>query len=919
MPTADHWSVRLDKWSYVIGSASVVLAGLLGYLAGGRAGILAAFAGLIPPVLWQAMTERRARTRAERKLLRIAGERFVAPQIPLPAADPSPVEDEDARPPGSVLRYLRAEAEIVAFRARPELDVLHAWAAADPRVDVHLVVGEGGAGKTRLALQLGNELSEASRWRFYWVPAGAEADAVQAALAEPTPVLLVLDYAETRPGIRDALGQVITSTEAAKVRVLLLARGAGEWWLQLIASAPMVVSETLAAIQPLTLGPLTDPAGQHDVYRQALQAFAVRRGVGCPDTPMPPTVGPSVPVLVVHAAALVAVLDHEHGVTGGAAAGRAGLIDVLLRHEERYWQQTQAQYSLVLGPALARRVIAAGTLLGADDEASADLLLSSIGELAEAQTRARAARWLHDLYPPDQGTAGQREWIGALRPDLVAEHLVVAVLSGQPRLASRLLDGQDTRRVGRALTVMGRAALTDPAAWDLMGSLLAAGSGQLTMAALAVATETNPHVGDLLADLLETREWPPEVLAQIAAALPATTVALAQTGAVTYQRLADASVPGSEDQARNLVELSSYAAQMGRREDALAAIDDAVTAYRQLADGRPDAFLPDLAMALSNQSNRLSDLGRREDALAAINEATTAYRQLAEARPDVFLPDLAAALNNQARCLSGLGRREDAQAIIDEAVAIRRQLAAARPDAFLPDLAMALNNQSNSLSGLGRREDALAAINEATTAYRQLAEARPDAFLPDLAAALNNQSNSLSGLGRRENALAAINEAVAIRRQLAEARPDAFLPDLATALNNQSLRLSDLGRREDGLAAIDEAVTIRRQLAAAQPEAFLPDLAAALTNQTMLLFGLGHGEDAQAAIDEAVTIHRELAAARPDAFLPNLATALNNQSNCLSDLGRREDALAAIDEAVTIRRQLALPVRTRSWPSWPWR
>jgi tetratricopeptide (TPR) repeat protein len=130
------------------------------------------------------------------------------------------------------------------------------------------------------------------------------------------------------------------------------------------------------------------------------------------------------------------------------------------------------------------------------------------------------------------------------------------------------------------------------------------------------------------------------------------------------------------------------------------------------------------------QSVGLSDLGRREDALAAIKEAVDVYRELARARPDAFLPDLAVSLNNQSVGLSDLGRREDALAAIKEAVAIRRELARARPDAFLPDLAMSLNNQSNRLSDLGRREDALAAIEEAIQLVLPMLE-RGSYGLPD--------------------------------------------------------------------------------------------------------------------------------------------------------------------------------------------
>jgi hypothetical protein len=66
--------------------------------------------------------------------------------------------------------------------------------------------------------------------------------------------------------------------------------------------------------------------------------------------------------------------------------------------------------------------------------------------------------------------------------------------------------------------------------------------------------------------------------------------------------------------------------------------------YRGLAAARPDAFTPDLATSLNNPANRLSDLGRREDALAAAEEAVRLRRALAAARPDAFGLELARSL-----------------------------------------------------------------------------------------------------------------------------------------------------------------------------------------------------------------------------------------------------------------------------------
>ena len=79
-------------------------------------------------------------------------------------------------------------------------------------------------------------------------------------------------------------------------------------------------------------------------------------------------------------------------------------------------------------------------------------------------------------------------------------------------------------------------------------------------------------------------------------------------------------------------------------------------------------------MSLNNLANVLSDLGRREEALTAAQEAADLYRALARARPEAFTPDLAMSLNNLAAMLSTLGRREEALTAAQEAADIRRNI-----------------------------------------------------------------------------------------------------------------------------------------------------------------------------------------------------------------------------------------------------
>ena len=883
-----------------MGALAVLLAaglgGLAGTTAGVAAGVLAAMAGLAPPTVLAVAIELRARNAARAKRRQELLKAFASPE---PADDREEGGENRADlTVRDVARYLRPEEAVVTFRDRLELAGLLEWCAAGGRVAVRLVTGSGGAGKTRLALRLGQELA-GSGWQPLWVPGGREGEAAAAVRELGQPCVLVVDYAETRVGLGALLGDV-AGWDGPDMRIVLLARGSGEWWQRLAASTEDRVARLLGE-PPVTLGPLASPGGQAVLFSEALTAFAGKLGVAEPPAKPPVLEGPEPVVLVVHAAALLAVLDHERG--GCQARSSGEVLERLLDHEARYWARSAAARGLGLDAAIQRRAVAVGCLIGAGSEAAAARLLACLPDLADSgERRGQVARWLHDLYPENRpGEAGPGEWIGPLRPDLVAEHLVVSELFEHQDLVPGLFADLEEDRAAQALTVLARAALTQPAALSLLRDALTAHAEQLAVPAMSVAIETNPAVGELVSEALSARPTSVQALERIAAAAPYPSFALAPVAAtVLAQLIGQTTDAGSR--ASRLASLSNRLGELGRREEALAASEEAVAIRRELARARPDAFLPDLAMSLNNQSADLADMGRREEALAAIEEAIAIRRSLARAQPDTFLPDLARSLSNQSADLADLGRREEALAASEEAVTTYRGLARARPDAFLPALAMSLNNQSVQLGALGRREEALAASEEAVTAYRGLARARPDAFLPDLATLLNNQSVRLSALGRREEALAVIEEAVTIRRGLARARPDAFLPDLALSLNNQSEDLADLGRREEALAASEEAVTTYRGLARARPDAFLPDLAMSLNNQSFQLSALGRREEALAVIEEAVTTYRDLARARPRIFGSALSRSLAHLAGLLSALGRNTEAETARAEAESVRQ-----------------
>ncbi len=571
----------------------------------------------------------------------------------------------------AVARYLRPEEAVVPFRRRPQLDELLSWCVSGGHAAARLLTGDGGAGKTRLALRLGEELA-AHGWQPLWVPRGSEREAVAAVHTIGQPCVLVVDYAETRGELAGLLDDVAADHDGPDLRVLLLVRSAGEWWQQLLAGAEERTATLLEAGEPLTLGPVPAPGGMQEVFDEAVAAFAHKMGTGRPEARLVLS-DPDPVVLVVHAAALLAVVDDAAGIhPRDQAVSGSEVLEALLRHEARYWARSAAGRGLDLDVSVLRLAVAVGCLIGADSQSAAGALLSCVPDLDSAERRGRVARWLHDLYPapPDSG-ADEREWLGPLRPDRLAEQLVTSQLVDRPELIAPLFTGLGQARGARALTVLARAALTQDRAVGLLRSALAADPDHLAVPAVSVAVETNPVLGELLSQVLGGQPVSRETLSQVAVACPYPSLALAAPAAVVLQHLADDAVDDNE-RARWLVDFSNRLGDLGRREEALAAIEEAAAVYRDLARARPDAFLPALATSLNNQSLRLADLGRREEALAAIEEAVTIRRGLARARPAVFASRLASSLENQAVILSALGRDAEGQAARDEAAAIRR-------------------------------------------------------------------------------------------------------------------------------------------------------------------------------------------------------------------------------------------------------
>jgi len=446
---------------------------------------------------------------------------------------------------GRVLALLRPQARVVPYWPRPELDELLGWCRVPGKAAVRLVTGEGGAGKTRLAIELARILEDEG-WQTLWAPLGTEPEALRAAQQIARPIVLLVDYAETRTGMLGFLTDAAADLGGPDLRVVLLARNSGEWWHKLVNGADHKLADLLVA-RPIHLGAVPREAAQSEVFHAAVTGFAARLGVSLPAVRLTLS-DPEAEILVVHAAALSSVLYPIEG-PGGAVGGRprsgAEVLESLLRLEIRYCAHAAAARGLDLDRSVQRRAVAAVSLIGADSESAATGLLSRLPDLeGSADRRSRVAHWLQGLYPA-QATAdhGDTEWIGSLRPDRAAEHLIVGEFAAQPDLIPALFTGLDESRAKRALTVLARAALNYPGAVPLLARALAADPEHLALPALSVAVETNPVMDGLIADTLAVQAIPNPVLERIAAAVPRRSPVLARTAATVLQRLADRTGP----------------------------------------------------------------------------------------------------------------------------------------------------------------------------------------------------------------------------------------------------------------------------------------------------------------------------------------------------------------------------------------
>jgi hypothetical protein len=527
------------------------------------------------------------------------------------------------RPPANERELLLTELRATTLVGRDdELGALESWLKSAHPISVRCLTGEGGAGKTRLGIEL-CERAEAMDWaagfarhddlrRFHEQHSPTE-------WRWPRPTLVVVDYAaaliEVLRAWLEALARRIGDAEEHPLRVLLLERYADReagWWAELTRPGGMSGRspvDLFDPVEPVALRPLPNLEARRALLAEAMAATARFRGV----TPVPVPPSPGTDAVfderlardTIESEPLYLAMAGMVAVTSGAPTALAlSRIDLAQRVADSERNRLiRVATSARVDCDLVLHLAACVTLQGGCELAAAETLVEQERRAVRDEYSVRngqLVRLLHDALTPAAGLG-----VDAVRPDLIGEAFLVREVCRRQYGP----DGScsDQRPAEHQAAIVTRAF--QQAGRRVVETVIR------TAQDLAEGNAAHPAVAwlDHLAGATEN----PFALMAIANTLPAQTLALRERGAEITGRIVRALRERSADDPDLLPPLAAWLNNLGvrfggvgGREEALAAAQEAADLYRALATKRPDVFRPDLAMSLSNLANTLSDLGR---------------------------------------------------------------------------------------------------------------------------------------------------------------------------------------------------------------------------------------------------------------------------------------------------------------------
>lgn len=815
-----------------------------------------------------------------------------------------------------------------------ELASLQAFMSNPRPIQARVLTGGGGSGKTRLALELCEQVTADGVWDAGFVANDELARFFGAqnlsAWGWRKPTLIVVDYAAQHARL---LGQWFGELADRHrpppnpLRLLLLERSASVetgWWTTVFASGgwgALSKRALLDPLEPVELAPLASGEDRlallSDVVTQAsagitpdwllddsnLRARLMQISSG------------GDPLFLMMAALEMVRVGHAKALT----LGRTDLAAALATREASRLHELAKSHSLnpELVQHLAACVMLAQGMKRRQFEEFADKEKQAIGR-PSGDVAAVA-----DLM--EQGLR-RRDGIAPGWPDLIGEALILATFrqeSGQQAVlrCHSHFGSSVTQCVVRCaqdfaprekapvewLRVIAHAHWSEA---QVMRELLAS----LPIESVALA-DLRVQIAQRLIELLDIQDT--AVRDERVQALCTLAFALGWTGqyeralivaqeAVDHCREAGAWPPAelSLDLAVSLGVLTSALFSVGQLEQAVLAAQERVDIGRELLVQEPSVFLPELVASLCELALVHLALDQVGPAQAAVHEAAEKQRDHDAQGPHPVQPHLAERIKFLATCIGSVDQYDSTLVAAKKSNDLYRELAAQKPDLYSHHLAASHFALAISLLQLGQWQPALAAARDAVELYRKLDIQRPNVFRPSLGGSLRILAQVFCMAAMVEPALLAVQEAIVIARALADQASVASRRILIDAL--QLLGAIRLERREleQALSAAQEAVDLSRETSA-QHWVSSEELAAGLSGLGAVLFELGQHERGLRAAEEGLELIREDATHQSNRMRPILAGSLQSLAYMLDQLGHHERALIAIQECVEVLRELA--------------
>lgn len=841
------------------------------------------------------------------------------------------------------------------------------WAesASSPEPSGQLYIGRGGTGKTRLALEAITRLRErgwsaglVTREALDRIDIHGRNDA-QARLARffanrgPCGSLLVLDYAESRQSQIDLVVKAAQNAPpGSPIKIVLLARTAGEWWLDYLhrsRDAQMIFD----TVPVLGIEQDIAPADRRTLFDAAALAFGLRlESAGAAgnllDKGWQSTPAPDERLKSPAASTVLAIIFEAFLHVRGVGLSLDPVVE-MVREEQLHWAR-----ALRLDPSdqsgdaqarmrLVRHAVATLTLMqGAKAETAAALeaaldqlvtISSAVVQLPGSSDAARARSFrdscvaIERLY---RHATSDREGLRPVLPDILGEAVVGQVLSENPSLLAALLSASPASAHDAFIVLNRMSGLP----WDAAspnGSAAAAALRDGLVGRLgSVSDPLMSAANDVVGRLQDTVR---DVLAHYPAALkrPAATALINSAAAVISHLgapparlrllLGDAALlAGTVAEAQQPQDVQGLLALVGRTiktetnrsafleavgafEEATRSAGAALSLARKLFHVDEGLWAPLIVNAELNYASALRMAGHREEAYTHAVRAS----QLCEQYGDDSEPWVAQrrrGLAEFASCSAAVGKYGDAYGASIEILQAYRPFPEdieACNQELLSALAAVFGSHAIRSAEVHRNVEAAMAIRHALTYRRELAKRDPDTFLPDLAGTLANLSGMLGSIDNgAQEAFDAGSEAISIWELLIPSSP-AFRDGLVSAYSITARACLDLGLSEDALGLELLGLTLVRALHAEHPPKYAAQLAQLCFDHGHTLITLGAHEEALSFLTESVARFRSLVSENCEIFAPKLAKGLNNLAGSLLKLDRASEGIAPAREAAELR------------------